>query len=70
MNAIAYKIVTQKDFPGWYFMQERCGGTLGEDLICSMSYNHHFWSTVGEWFYKALAGFNLEKTHPDLNILL
>lgn len=64
MNDIAYRIVTQKDFPGWYFMQERCGGTLGEGLRGGSSYNHHFWSTVGEWFYKALAGFNIERNTP------
>ena len=57
---IAYKVASQKDFPGWSNLVDKNNGTLGEDWFGGCSGNHHFLSEIGAWYYKALAGFNID----------
>ncbi len=56
----AWKIADNEEAPGWRFMLTRTGGsTLGEGWRGGSSRNHHMFSEIGAWFYKALAGINI-----------
>lgn len=60
-NDIAYRMVTQKTFPGWGYMLERGATTLWETWAYSdntFSQNHPMFGSVGEWMYQSLAGIN------------
>jgi len=61
---VAYKIASQKTFPGWGDLITRNSGTLGEDWWGGVSGNHHMFSSIGAWYYKALAGFNIDEEKP------
>ena len=62
---LAWRLASQKEFPGWYSMvQLSHGGTLTESWRGGSSQNHHMFSEVGAWFYKALAGFHIDDEHP------
>ena len=56
---LAFDIANQKTFPGWGYMIDRGATTLWEHWAFSdntYSHNHPMFGSVGEWFYKALAG--------------
>lgn len=58
-NDIAYRMVTQKTFPGWGYMLESGATTLWETWEKSdnvYSHNHPMFGSVGEWMYYSLAG--------------
>ncbi len=58
-NDIAYKIVTQKDFPGWGHMINSGATTIWETWKYSdntYSQNHPMFGSVGEWMYQSLGG--------------
>ncbi len=55
----AYKVANQPDFPGWGHMIANGATTLWEHWEYSdnvFSHNHPMFGTIGEWFYKELAG--------------
>ncbi len=61
----AYKMVDQRDFPGWGHMLERGATTLWEHWEFSdntYSHNHPMFGSVSEWFFKVLAGIQ-----PDVD---
>lgn len=53
----AYKIADQKTYPGWGYLVSQGATSIWEtwEPACR-SYNHFAFGTVGEWFYKYLAG--------------
>ncbi|HOW69561.1 MAG TPA: family 78 glycoside hydrolase catalytic domain [Phycisphaerae bacterium] len=58
---LAYTMVSQKTFPGWGHMLQNGATTLWEHWEFSdnvFSHNHPMFGSVGEWFFKALAGIN------------
>lgn len=60
---VVYNIVTQKDFPGWGYMLENGATTLWEVWKFSdnsYSHNHPMFGSVSAWFYKTLAGIQLD----------
>ena len=57
----AWKMVSAKGFPGWDDLARKCAGTLGENWYGGSSMNHHLFSSVGAWYYKALAGIQIEE---------
>lgn len=62
---IAYSIVNQESFPGWGYMLERGATTLWEHWAFSdntYSHNHPMFGSVSEWFFKHLAGIQLDPT--------
>ena len=61
---VAYKIASQKTFPGWGDLITRNSGTLGEDWWGGVSGNHHMFSSIGAWYFKALAGFYIDEEKP------
>ncbi|MBX2925345.1 MAG: family 78 glycoside hydrolase catalytic domain [Chitinophagaceae bacterium] len=60
-NDIAYRIATQRSFPGWAYMIEKGATTLWESWAYSdgeYSQNHPMFGSVNEWFYRSLLGIN------------
>ena len=56
---LACAVVDRGDFPGWGHMLERGATTLWEHWEFSdntFSHNHPMFGSIGEWFFKALAG--------------
>jgi alpha-L-rhamnosidase len=61
---IAYKVLMQKQSPGWLHMIANDNSTLGENLN-STGYgtNHHpFGACIGSWLYQFLAGIQQDST--------
>jgi len=64
---LAYELATQTSYPSWGYMVARGATTLWElwqeKTGPSMnSHDHAMFGSVGSWFYRALAGINME---PD-----
>jgi alpha-L-rhamnosidase len=60
-NDVAYKIATQKDYPGWGFMLENGATTLWETWSYPENFpsqNHPMFGSIDEWFYRSLLGIN------------
>ncbi len=58
-DSIAYKMATQKTFPGWGYMIANGATTLWEHWKLSentYSHNHPMFGSISEWFYRYLAG--------------
>ena len=56
---LAFKIASQRTFPGWGYMLERGATTLWEHWAFSdntFSHNHPMFGSISEWFYRYLAG--------------
>ncbi|MEO5892154.1 MAG: family 78 glycoside hydrolase catalytic domain [Ferruginibacter sp.] len=61
LNAVAYRIANQRDFPGWGNMLAGGATTLWETWAypeSSSSQNHPMFGSVDEWFYRSLLGIN------------
>jgi alpha-L-rhamnosidase len=57
---IAYKLMNQRDIPGFSYLLDDRYTTLWERWDGKESRCHPFFGSVVSWFYKALAGINLE----------
>ena len=62
---LAYDIAAQTTYPSWGYMVENGATTLWElwqrrEGPSMNSHNHPMFGSVGAWFYKALAGINLD----------
>jgi len=59
-NDLAYRVVSQRDFPGYAYMRDHGATTLIESwgLTDQNSWNHPMFGSVSEWFYRGLAGIN------------
>lgn len=58
-NNIAYRMATQKTFPGWGYMIANGATTLWEHWALSentYSHNHPMFGSISNWFYSYLAG--------------
>ena len=60
---IAWKMVTQTSYPGWIDMLKN-KTTLSERWDQSGSNNHVMLGSVGSWFYKCLAGIQVDEAGP------
>lgn len=61
---LAWKLLNADGYPGWSDMLERCPSTLSENWRSSSSQNHHMYSSIGDWFYKGIAGIHLDEQNP------
>jgi alpha-L-rhamnosidase len=62
---LAYKIVTQEDYPGWWQMIADGNSTLGEALDkLDGSRAHPFGSAIGAWYFRSLAGIRPDLSKP------
>jgi alpha-L-rhamnosidase len=59
-NDLAYRIATQRGYPGYAYMRDHGATTLIESwaLTDQNSWNHPMFGSVSEWFYRGLAGIN------------
>ncbi|MCW3091961.1 MAG: alpha-L-rhamnosidase [Ferruginibacter sp.] len=61
LNAVAYRIANQRDYPGWGNMLANGATTLWETWAypeSGPSQNHPMFGSVDEWFYRSLLGIN------------
>jgi alpha-L-rhamnosidase len=61
---VAYRIASQKDLPSWGWWIEQGATTLWEQWNGTESRNHIMFGDISAWFYKALAGINVDPTAP------
>ncbi|MCX7008489.1 MAG: family 78 glycoside hydrolase catalytic domain, partial [Kiritimatiellaeota bacterium] len=61
---VAYRIVAQKDKPGWGWWFSQGATTLWEQWDGSSSRNHIMFGDISAWFYKALAGIRPDPQAP------
>lgn len=70
--SVAYTIVTQTIYSGWGYEVSKGATTLREVWDCgatrdgypNRSRNHLMFGSVDSWFYKALAGINVDPAGP------
>ncbi len=65
-----FKIVNNREFPGWGFMIERGATTIWETWKESdnvYSNCHPMFGSVSEWFYRWLAGIQPDPEHPGFS---
>jgi len=73
---IAYKMITKDTYPGWGYMIKEGATTLWErweylDGNAMNSHNHQMFGTVDSFFYKVLAGINVDEDNPGFrNIII
>jgi alpha-L-rhamnosidase len=57
---LAYRIATQRTYPGWGFWIDRGATALWEAWdLNSRSLDHHMFGSIDEWFFRYLAGINI-----------
>ena len=62
---LAYKIATQPDFPGFGDWIAQGATTLWEDWTDTEgSFNHVAWADIVNWFYRNVAGINIDPAIP------
>ncbi|NLM28200.1 MAG: family 78 glycoside hydrolase catalytic domain [Clostridiaceae bacterium] len=72
---VAYALVTQTTYPSWGYMISKGATTIwerweyvtGGKLIEMASHNHPMYGSVGAWFYKYLAGINVNEEGPGFS---
>jgi alpha-L-rhamnosidase len=62
-------MITRPDYPSYGNWIERGATTLWENFDPDFvdSPNHHFWGDISAWFYKVLAGINVNPTGKNIN---
>ena len=61
---IAYKIANQKTYPSWGYWMDKGATTLFESWQAAGSLNHIFFGDISHWFYKCLAGIQIDTQNP------
>ena len=61
---IAYKIANQKSYPSWGYWMKDNPTTLYESWQAVGSLNHIFFGDISHWFYKCLAGIQIDPQSP------
>ena len=74
-NDIAYKLVTQTDYPSWLYQVKKGATTIWEhwDGIKEdgsfwsprmNSFNHYAFGSIGDWLYRVAAGIDVDESRP------
>lgn len=71
----AFRMVTQQDYPSWGNWLRQGATTLYENwdyngLAGGYSQNHIMYGEIGAWFYKALAGINVDPQNPGFKNMI
>ena len=62
---VLYEMAARRDFPGWgYWIEEFGATTLYQNWDGSQSRNHIMFGSIDDYFYKGLAGINIDDTRP------
>jgi alpha-L-rhamnosidase len=68
---LAYVIASQTDYPSWGNWIVQGATTLWEDFRGHTSRNHHMFSDISAWFYRALAGIKPDPRAPGFkNVII
>jgi alpha-L-rhamnosidase len=67
---VAYRIASQRTFPGWGYWIENGATTLYENWDRKGSLNHIMYGDISAWFYKALAGIRVDPEAPGFKHIL
>jgi len=73
MGEWTYKMVNQRSYPSYGYMLESGATTLWESWDFADNYashNHAMYGSVGEWFFKHLAGINFEPQSVGFDYIL
>ena len=60
---VSWALATQKGYPSWSDMVEKYT-TMCEFWTLKQSHNHVMTGSIDAWFYKALAGIQIDEDHP------
>ena len=82
-HELAYRLITQKERPSFYWWIHQGLTTLGESInetfsgsplrtdgSRTLSLNHHFWGDISAWFYRYVLGINVNPNMDDPNYIL
>lgn len=70
-NDLVDTLVNQKTYPGWGYMIEKGATTCWEQWNGYYSQIHSCFPYIGGWFYKGLAGIQVDQENPGFkNIIL
>lgn len=62
---VLFEMADKRDFPGWgYWVDELGANTMFQNWDGSQSRNHIMFGTIGDYFFKGLAGINVDETRP------
>lgn len=61
---LAYRLITQPDFPGWMYWIKQGATTLWEDWKGENSLNHIMFGDVSAWFFQYLGGIAPDPEKP------
>jgi alpha-L-rhamnosidase len=61
---LAYKLITQPEFPGWAHWLKQGATTLWESWSGESSRNHIMFGDISAWMYQYLAGILPDPDHP------
>lgn len=60
-----FEMASKREFPGWgYWIEELGATTLFQNWDGSQSRNHIMFGSIGDYFYKGLAGIMLNEEYP------
>jgi alpha-L-rhamnosidase len=60
---VAWALATQTTYPSWAEMMKRFN-TMCEFWTLKQSHNHVMMGSIDAWFYKVLAGIQIDEGHP------
>jgi alpha-L-rhamnosidase len=66
---IVYRLITQTGYPGWAHMVEN-RTTLSEFWNLKQSHNHVMMGSIDAWFYKYLAGIQVDESQPGFERII
>jgi alpha-L-rhamnosidase len=62
---VLFEMANKRDFPGWgYWIDELGATTMFQNWDGSQSRNHIMFGTIGDYFFKGLAGINVDEDRP------
>jgi len=72
---LAYKLANQTTYPGWGYMLQEKATTLWErwEYLADggmNSHNHIMFGSIDAWFYKVLAGINIDPVSPGFGRII
>lgn len=71
-HRVLYELANKREFPGWgYWIDELGANTLFQNWDGSQSRNHIMFGSIGNYFYKGLAGILIDDSEPGFgNIVI
>ena len=64
MKDIAFGMINTTRYPGWGNMVEKGATTIWETFSGAGSRNHPAFGSIGDWFYRYLAGIQVDNENP------